>query len=313
MHFALINATTMKAIAKTPLIKLEKLSEPNCAEIYVKYEGANLTGSMKDRMALSMIEGAEKRGQLKPGGTVVDYTGGSTGSSLAMVCATKGYKARFVSSDAFSAEKLQTMRAFGAELEIFPSDNGKITAALIDSMIDRARELSRQPNTFWTDQFNNIDNRNAYHAMAREIMDVMGNNIDEFIMGVGTGGSFSGNAEVFKKEIPNIRCIAIEPANVRALSGGDISGKHKLEGIGSGFVPSICRLDLADEIIAVTDEDAYDTARKLARIEGVFGGTTSGANVWAAIQRARIIGPGKKIVTLVVDSGLKYLNGDLYK
>jgi cysteine synthase A len=268
---------------------------------------------MKDRMALSMIEGAEKRGELKPGGTVMDYTGGSTGSSLAMVCATKGYQAHFVSSDAFAKEKLQTMKAFGATLEIFPSENGSITAKLIDAMVKRAKELSKEPNTFWTDQFNNIDNRNAYHSMAKEIIEVLGNNIDEFIMGVGTGGCFSGNSEVFKNEIPNIRCIAIEPYHVRSLSGGDISGKHKLEGIGAGFVPSICRLDLADEIIAVKDEDAIEITRKLARLEGIFGGTTSGANVWAAIQRARIIGPGKKIVTIIVDSGLKYLNGDLYK
>jgi cysteine synthase len=303
----------MKAIGKTPLIKLERLAEPGSAEIYVKYEGANPTGSMKDRMALSMIEGAEKRGQLKPGGSVVEYTGGSTGSSLAMVCAYKGYRARFVSSDAFSAEKLQTMRAFGAELEIIPSDNGFITANLIKSLIERARELSKNENTFWTDQFNNIDNRNAYHQMAKEVIDVLGNDIDEFIMGVGTGGCFSGNAEKYKQEIPKIRCLAIEPLHVRALSGGDISGKHKLEGIGSGFVPSICRLDLVDEIVAVSDNDAYETARRLAREEGIFGGTTSGANVWAAIQRARIIGPGKKIVTIVCDSGLKYLNGDLYR
>jgi len=303
----------MKAIGKTPLIKLEKLSEPGCAEIYVKYEGANPTGSMKDRMALSMIEGAERRGELKPGGTVMDYTGGSTGSSLAMVCATKGYKAYFVSSDAFAEEKLQTMRAFGAELEIFPSETGKITAKLIDSMVTRAKELSKQPNTFWTDQFNNIDNRNAYHAMAEEIIDVLGKDIHEFIMGVGTGGCFSGNAEVFKKEIQGIRCIPIEPLHVRSLSGGDISGTHKLEGIGAGFVPSICRLDLADEIIAVSDKDAIETARKLARQEGIFGGTTSGANVWAAIQRAKKIGAGKKIVTVIVDSGLKYLHGELYR
>jgi cysteine synthase A len=303
----------MKAIGNTPLIKLERLAEPGCAEIYVKYEGANATGSMKDRMALSMVEGAERRGQLKPGGKVIDYTGGSTGSSLAMVCATKGYKAYFVSSDAFAKEKLQTMKAFGAGLEIFPSETGKITAKLIDTMIARAKELSKEPNTFWTDQFNNVDNRNAYHAMAKEIIGVLGNTIDEFIMGVGTGGAFSGNAEILKMQIPGIRCIAIEPLRVRALSGGDISGAHKLEGIGSGFVPSICRLDLADEIIAVSDEDAIETARKLARLEGIFGGTTSGANVWAAIQRARIIGAGKKIVTIIVDSGLKYLNGDLYK
>jgi cysteine synthase len=303
----------MTAIGNTPLIKLERLSEPGCAEIYVKYEGANPTGSMKDRMALSMVEGAERRGQLKPGGTVIDYTGGSTGSSLAMVCATKGYKSKFVSSDAFAAEKLQTMKAFGAELEIFPSDGGKITAKLIDSLIVRARELSKEPNIFWTDQFNNVDNRNAYHQMAREIMSVLGKDIHEFIMGVGTGGSFSGNAEILKEEVPGIRCIAIEPLHVRALSGGDVTGKHKLEGIGSGFVPAICRLDLADEIVAVSDEDAYETARRLAREEGIFGGTTTGANVWTAMQRARKLGAGKKIVTLVVDSGLKYLQGDLYK
>jgi len=303
----------MPAIGNTPLIKLERLAEPGCAEIYVKYEGANPTGSMKDRMALSMVEGAERRGQLKPGDKVMDYTGGSTGSSLAMVCATKGYKAYFVSSDAFAEEKLQTMKAFGAELEIFPSGDRKITAQLIDSMIKRARELSKEPNVFWTDQFNNIDNRNGYHNMAKEIISVLGKDIDEFIMGVGTGGCFSGNSEILRKEIPAIRCIAIEPYHVRALSGGEISGNHKLEGIGAGFVPSICRLDLADEIVAVKDEDAIDTARKLARLEGIFGGTTSGANVWTAVQRARKLGAGKKIVTVVCDSGLKYLNGNLYK
>lgn len=303
----------MSFIGNTPLIKLERLSEPNCADIYVKYEGANPTGSMKDRMALSMIKGAEQRGELKPGGKVMDYTGGSTGSSLAMVCAVKGYKAYFVSSDAFSAEKLQTMRAFGAELEIFPSDNGKITAKLMADMVARAKELSKQPGVFFTDQFNNVDNRNAYHDMAREVIAVFGSEIDEFVMGVGTGGSFSGNAEIYKQEIPTIKCIAIEPLHVRALSGGELGGTHKLEGMGAGFVPSIYRADLADEIIAVADEDAFETARKLARLEGIFGGITSGANVWAAIQRARIIGPGKKIVTVVCDSGLKYLNGELYK
>ncbi len=303
----------MKGIGNTPLIKLEKLSEPGCADIYIKYEGANVTGSMKDRMALSIVEGAEKRGQLKRGGTVIDYTGGSTGSSLAMVCAVKGYRAYFISSDAFAKEKLQTMRAFGAELEIFPSDNGKITAKLIDEMLTRVKELAKQTSVFWTDQFNNVDNRNAYHAMAKEIIAELGNDIDEFIMGVGTGGCFSGNAEILKNEIPNIRCIPIEPLHVRALSGGDKSGSHRLEGIGTGFVPGICRLDLADEIMAVSDEDAFETARLLAKKEGIFGGVTSGANVWAAIQRARIIGAGKNIVTVVCDSGLKYLNGDLYK
>jgi len=303
----------MSRIGHTPLIKLEKLPETECAEIYVKYEGGNPTGSMKDRMALSMIEGAEKRGELQPGGKVVEYTGGSTGASLAMVCANKGYRAHFISSDAFAEEKLQTMRAFGAELELIPSDHGKITAKLIDDMITRARELSKEPNTFWTDQINNVDNRNAYHQMAREIIDELGTGIDEFITGVGTGACFSGNAEVFKKEIPRIECTAVEPLNVRFLSGGDTSGTHRLEGIGLGFIPSIYRADLQDRVIPVSDEDAYETARKLATIEGIWGGITSGANVWAALQRARELGPGKKIVTVVIDSGLRYLFGDLYR
>ena len=303
----------MNGIGNTPLIKIEKLTDSASAEIYVKFEGANPTGSMKDRMALSMIEGAEKRGELKRGGTVVDYTGGSTGSSLAMICSAKGYKAHFVSSDAFAEEKLQTMRAFGATLELIPSENGKITAHVIDAALTRVREVSKQPNTFYTDQFANIDNRNAYHDMAKEIMAELGNEIDEFITGVGTGGCFSGNSEILKKEIPKIRCIPIEPFNVRTLSGGDTSGTHRLEGMGAGFIPEICRLDLADEIMAVKDEDAYNTARDLARKEGIFGGITSGANVWAAIQRAKILGKGKRVVTVVCDSGLKYLQGGLYK
>ena len=303
----------MPAIGNTPLIKLEHLTEPGWANVYVKYEGANPTGSMKDRMALSMIEGAERRGELRPGGMVLEYTGGSTGSSLAMVCAYKGYKARFVTSDAFAKEKLQTMQVFGAELEIIPSEGGGFSAQLVDSLIARAKELSSEPNTFWTDQFNNPDNRSAYHAMAREVLVALDGSVDEFITGVGTGGSFSGNTEVYKDTNPDTRCIAIQPRNLPFLSGGKTSGKHKLEGIGSGFIPSICRTDLIDDIISVSDEDAYTTARKLATVEGIWGGTTSGANVWVALQRARALGPGKNIVTIICDSGLKYLNGDLYR
>ena len=303
----------MNVIGNTPLIKLTRLSGPNSADIYVKFEGGNPTGSMKDRMALSMIEGAERRGELKPGGKVVEYTGGSTGSSLAMVCATKGYMVHLVSSDAFALEKLQTMRAFGAHLEVIPSENGILTAKIIDDMIARAKILSEGPNTFWTDQVNNMDNKLAYHHMAREIIDVLGTDIDEFVMAVGGGGCFSGNAEVLKEEVPNIRTIAVEPLHVRNISGGDTSGKHKLEGIGLSFIPSIFRRDLVDDVMAVSDEDAYQTANDLAKMEGVFGGITSGANVWAALQRARGLGPGKKIVTVIVDSGLRYLNGDLYR
>ncbi|SEB36926.1 cysteine synthase A [Tenacibaculum sp. MAR_2009_124] len=303
----------MKGIGNTPLIKLDKIVDKDMADIYVKYEGANLSGSMKDRMALSMIEGAEKRGELKPGGTVVDYTGGSTGSSLAMICSSKGYKAHFVSSDAFAAEKLQTMRVFGASLELIPSENGKITANIIDKALKRVGEIADQPNAFYTNQFRNSDNKKAYHTMAEEILNDLGNDIHEFIAGVGTGGCFSGNAEILKKQIPSIKCIPIEPFNVKTLSGGDTSGTHRLEGMGAGFIPEICRLDLADYIIAVKDEDAYTTARALANKEGIFGGVTSGANVWAALQRARILGKGKKIVTVICDSGLKYLQGDLYR
>lgn len=303
----------MQAIGNTPLIRLERLSEPGCADIYVKYEGANPTGSMKDRMALSMIEGAERRGELKPGGTVVEFTGGSTGSSLAMVCAKRGYKAHFVSSDAFSEEKLQTIRAFGAHLELVASENGKITAPLFEWMRARVHELCKEPNTFWTDQFNNVDNRNAYHQMAKEIIGELGTSVDMFLTGVGTGGSFSGNAEALKQAIPSIKCAAIEPMEVRALSEGNKKGAHRLEGIGTGTITAITRTDLIDQVIPVADEDAFDTARKLAKMEGIFGGITSGANVWAAIQQARLLGPGKKIVTIIVDSGLKYLQGDLYK
>lgn len=303
----------MNSIGNTPLLKLERLAEPGCADIYVKYEATNPTMSMKDRMALSMIEGAERRGELKPGGTVIEFTGGSTGSSLAMVCAIKGYKAHLVSSDAFSEEKLQTMRVFGAHVEVLPSDGGKINVGLFQRMSVRIQELRQQPNTFWTDQFNNVDNRNAYHQMARETLIQTNNDIDEFVTGVGTGGSFSGNAEILKQHLPNIRCLAVEPDKVRALSGGDTTGAHKLEGIGTGILPPTLRRDLIDEVIPVTDEDAYDTARKLARVEGIWGGTTSGANVWAALQRARVLGPGKKIVTIVVDSGMKYLRGELFR
>ncbi|KAA3616843.1 MAG: cysteine synthase family protein [Calditrichaeota bacterium] len=303
----------MQAIGNTPLLKLERLSEPNCAEIYVKYEGGNPTGSMKDRMALSMIEGAERRGELTTGGRVVEYTGGSTGSSLAMVCATRGYKAHFVSSNGFAEEKLQTMRAFGATVEIIHAENGILTAEIIDKMIARAKELIGQPNTFWPDQVNNLDNKKGYHKMAFEIMDVLGTEIDEFVMAVGGGGCISGNSEILKEKIPSMKTIAIEPFYVRNISGGDTSGKHALEGIGLSFIPTILRKDLIDDVIPVKDEDAYRTANDLAKKEGIFGGITSGANVWAAIQRARIIGAGKKIVTVIIDSGLRYLNGDLYR
>ncbi|MDC6350945.1 cysteine synthase family protein [Zeaxanthinibacter sp. PT1] len=302
----------MRGIGNTPLIKLEHLTDKNSADIYVKFEGANLTGSMKDRMALSMIEGAEKNGRLQKNMKVVEYTGGSTGSSLAMVCARKGYRAHFVSSNGFSEEKIQTMRAFGATVELIHAENGKLTGEVINRMIARAKELIAEDDTFWPDQINNPDNKRGYHPMGREILNELGTEIDEFVMAVGGGGCISGNTEILKEKIPRLRTIAVEPYYVRNISGGDTSGTHKLEGIGLSFIPSILRKDLIDEVIAVTDEDAYKMAKELATKEGIFGGATSGANVWAALQRARELGPGKKIVTVVCDSGLKYLKGDLY-
>ncbi|MBI1950390.1 MAG: cysteine synthase family protein [Acidobacteria bacterium] len=301
------------SIGNTPLVRLTRMPGPGSAEVFVKLEGANPTGSMKDRMALSMVEGAERRGDLKAAGTVVDYTGGSTGSSLAMVCAAKGLKARFVSSDAFAEEKLQTMRAFGATVEVIPSVNRKVTPELIQKLVARARELAAQPNTFWTDQFNNPDNRAAYHPMAREILAGLDGRLDAFVMAVGTGGAFSGNAEVLKERVPGVRCVALEPASSPALSGRGPLGGHRIEGIGAGFVPAICRLDLADEIVAVSDDDASETARRLAQEEGILGGTSCGANVWAALRLARDLGQGRRVVTVIVDSGLKYLQGDLYR
>ncbi|MBB3066964.1 PLP-dependent cysteine synthase family protein [Limibacillus halophilus] len=303
----------MRAIGNTPLIKLNHLPGSDSADVFVKWEGANPTGSMKDRMALSMIEGAERRGDLKPGGCVVEYTGGSTGSSLAMVCATRGYKARFVSSNGFSEEKLQTMRAFGAEVEIIHADGGILTADVINRMIARAKDLADKPGTFWPDQVNNLDNKLGYHGMAREIISQIDGPIDEFVMAAGGGGCISGNAEILKDHNPKTRVIAIEPYHVRNISGGDTSGSHKLEGIGLSFVPSILRRDLIDHVVSVKDEDAYWGARSLARCEGLLGGITSGANIWTALQRARELGPGKKIVTVVIDTGLRYLNNDLYR
>ena len=303
----------MNAIGRTPLVRLARLPEPGSAEVYVKWEGANPTGSMKDRMALAMVEGAERRGELKPGGRVVDYTGGSTGSSLAMVCAARGYRATFVSSDAFAEEKLRTMKAFGAELELIPSVNRKVTPEIIQTALARVRELAREPGTFWTRQFDNVDNRAAYHALAEEVLTDLGGKVDAFVQGIGTGGSFSGTAEVMKAKAPGVRCIAVEPASCPALTGRGPLGGHRLEGMGAGFVPSIFRADLADEIVAVTDEEAYALARRLAREEGVFGGISSGANLLAALREARALGPGKRVVSIVCDSGLKYLAGDLFR
>jgi cysteine synthase len=300
-------------IGHTPLIRLEKVVPGNGVEIWVKWEGANPTGSMKDRMALSMVQGAMARGELAPGGRLIEWTGGSTGSSLAMVCATLGVRAHFVSSDAFSEEKLQTMRAFGATLDVLPCEGGKITAGLMQRMDARVRELTNEPGTFWTRQFTNPDNPLGYAPMADEIVDALGGRMDEFVMMVGTAGCFSGNAARLKARVPGVRCVAGEPAESRALSGLAPTGGHRIEGTGPGFVPGNYRADLADAVLQVTDHDARATARRLAREEGIWGGTSSGANVWMALERAKTLPAGARIATPICDSGLKYLAGELYR
>lgn len=301
------------AIGNTPLIQLKHLPGPNDAEVWVKWEGANPTGSMKDRMALAMVVGAESLGLLEPGGTVVDYTGGSTGSSLAMVCAARGYKTHFVSSNAFAESKIRTMQAFGAEVELIPCEDGKITKELIAKCMDRVYELNELPGYFFTDQFNNNDNRRAYQTMGKEILGALQGRLDIFVAGVGTGGCFSGNAEYLKEHLPLIHCFAVEPENSQVIAGKAPTGGHRLEGMGAGFVPGVFRDDLCDAAIPVSDEDAIQTARQLAHREGIFGGTSSGANVFVALQKARQLGRGHRVATVICDSGLKYLEGDLFK
>ncbi len=304
-------AAGLDAIGNTPLLRLRLFESEGGGELWVKWEGANPTGSMKDRMAAGMVAHGEETGALRHGMRVVEYTGGSTGSSLAMVCAARGYQAHLVTADCYAPEKIRTMRAFGAEVEVLESDGGKVTPELFDRFKARIAELAGEPDTWWAEQFVNPGNATAYRALGQEIVEELGDTIDGFVMSVGTGGCFSGVAEVLKGHNPAIRCIAVEPATSRNLSGGPL-GAHRLEGIGVGFVPPAARLDLADEIAAVTDEEAFAAAREVARREGLLAGQTSGANVVAAKRLAAELGPGRRVVTILIDTGLKYLAGDLF-
>jgi cysteine synthase len=302
----------LDAIGNTPMVRLRKITVPGGADVFVKIEGANPTGSMKDRMARAVIGRAEADGRLRAGDTVVEYTGGSTGTSLALVCAARGYRIRIVSSHAFSQEKLDHMAALGAELTLVPSEGGLITKQLILDMIETARRLSLEPRTYWTDQLRNHDSAAGYHPLGEEIWTQTGGAVDAFVHSVGTASSLTGVAAVLRKHKPGVRMVAVEPAESAVLSGG-APGRHKIEGIGIGYAPPHWRADLADEILAVSTADAEEMARRLAREEAVFGGTSSGANVVAALRVARRLGPGAKVVTLIVDSGLKYLSTEVYR
>lgn len=302
----------LSAIGNTSIVRLGRLAPSGGAKILAKLEWENPTGSMKDRMALAAISRAEADGRLQPGGTVVEYTGGSTGTSLALVCAAKGYRIRIVTSDAFSREKRDHMEALGAELVLVPSAGGLTTRQLILDMIEKARELSREPNTFWTDQLNNLDSVAGYHALGEEIRNQAGGRIDAFVHTVGTAASSRGVAEILKRHDPKVRIVCVEPAESSVLLGGS-PGPHKIEGVGIGYFPPLWEPSLVDEILAVPTEEAKAMTRRLAREEGLFAGTSSGANVVAALRVAERLGPEATVVTLMCDSGLKYLSTDVYR
>jgi cysteine synthase len=301
----------LAAIGRTPVVRLTRVVPTGAADVFVKLEYYNPTGSYKDRMALAMIEGAEKRGVLRPGTRVVEFTGGSTGSSLAMVCAVKGYAFVPLSSDAFAEEKIRTMEAFGAKVEMVPSDGGKVTPALFDRFKARIDQLTKEPNTFWTDQFHNADALNGYRQIGVELLEQLGS-IDAFCGAVGTAGMLVGVSHALKEAGSRARIVALEPSSSPAMTAGH-GGAHRVEGTAPGFVPPhLTRADY-DEARAIDEEEARDMARRLAKEEGLFGGTSTGLNVAAAIQLARELGSGRRVATVAVDTGLKYLAGDLYR
>jgi cysteine synthase A len=298
------------AIGSTPIVRLERLVEPGMAEVWVKLESDNPTGSYKDRMALAMIEGAERDGRLQPGQTVVEYTGGSTGSSLAYVCALKGYLLRIVSSDVYAREKLRTIEAFGARLEVLPSPEG-ITPHLLPRMMERAREIVDETGGFATDQFRNHDMPGGYAELGRELLEQLDGRVDAFCTYIGTAGCFVGVTRELRRTLPEIVRVGIEPAESPVLSGGE-PGTHRIEGGGAGFWPPLLTADDLDEVQTVSTAAAFAMARRAAIEEGLWSGPSTGANLTVALELARRLGEGKRVATTLVDSGLKYLAGDLY-
>jgi cysteine synthase A len=298
-------------IGHTPVAWLGRLVGPRMAKVVVKLEGANLTGSYKDRMALAMIEGAERSGRLSPGQTVVEYTGGSTGSSLALVCALKGYPLRIVTSDAFAEEKILTMRAFGATVEVLHSPDG-VTPQLIPRMMARAREIVAETDGYATDQFNNRDMIDGYLGLGRELAEQVDGKLDAFCAYVGTAGCIVGTCRGLRERIPELRCVAIEPEESAVLSGRP-AGTHRIEGGGAGFRPPLLVDGTYDEVQTVSTAEAIAMARRAAKEEGVFGGPSTGANLAVALRLAERLGPGRQVATVQVDSGLKYLSGATYR
>ncbi len=307
----MVSESILQAIGRTPVVRLRRLVQAGSADVLVKLEYYNPTGSYKDRMALAMIEGAEARGTLRPGMRVVEFTGGSTGSSLALVCAVKGYPFVPVSSDAFAKEKLDTMRAFGADLHVVASEGGRITPGLFDRMRAEVDRLVQEPGTFWTDQFHNEDAIVGYMGIGRELVEQTGGVLHAFCGAVGTAGMLAGVSKALKAGGCAARVVALEPASAPMLTRGH-GGTHRVEGTAPGFVPPHLTPGVYDEARAVDESEARAMARRLAKEEGVFAGTSSALNVVAALQLARELGPGKVVATVAVDSGLKYLAGDLF-
>ena len=301
----------LEIIGNTPIVKLQKIVPRGCGEIYLKLEAYNPTGSKKDRMALAMIEGAEKRGDLKKGMTVVEYSGGSTGAGLAFVCSLKGYRFRLITADVFGKEKISLMNSLGADSEVIKSRDGKITKELINKMINRAKEISKEPNTFFTNQLDNEDVIKGFVPLGEEILDQINGSIDAVCDTVGTAGTLMGIAKAFKNASSNSKIIAVEPSSSPILSEG-IKGSHNVEGVGLGFIPKIYDSKLVDDVITIEESIARQTSRDLALKEGVFCGTSSGMNVAAAIQISQKLGPKSRVVAIACDTGLKYLSEGLF-
>lgn len=302
----------LAGIGNTPLIDISDTVPPGSARLLMKLEWANPTGSMKDRMARAAIEGAEASGRLVPGGTVVEYTGGTTGISLAFVCAAKGYGLEIVFSDAFSDEKRRTMEAFGARITDVRSDGKKITEALIKEMIRTAAGISGRPKHWWCDQLNNQDAVSGYVPLGEEIWSQTGGDVSAFVHAVGTAHSIHGVTEALWAHDPRIEITAVEPEESAVLSGGP-SGSHKIEGIGIGFVPPLWHPEMVNRIERVSTAEAKEMARRLARQAGVFAGTSTGANVVAARRVAQRLGPSATVVTIACDSGMRYLSTDVFR
>jgi cysteine synthase A len=300
----------LDTIGNTPLVRLRRIVPESGAELWVKLEYRNPTGSMKDRMGLSMIEGAERDGLIEPGTTIVEYTGGSTGPALALVCRAKGYRARIVISECFSEERMQLMRALGAEIELIPAveERGRVTAQDIRNMVERAAELAREPGTYATDQFNNPYIIPGHREMlGREIWEQTEGEVTAFCHGIGTASSLMGVSEALKAHSPEVRIVALEPAGSAAISGGP-SGSFAMQG-WTGIVPPHWDADRVDDIWTIEDDDAVAMALRLAREEGIFAGISTGANVVGSLRLAEELPSGSVVVTLAVDSGFKYMGG----